>query len=82
MAMMPIIQALDADKNGELSTDEINNAIAALKTLDKDNDGSISAEEMAPDMSQMFGGGPGGPGGRGGRTGPAKRPTFDDKNDK
>jgi Ca2+-binding EF-hand superfamily protein len=81
MAMMPIIQALDADKNGELSTEEIDNAAAAIKTLDQDKDGSISAEEMAPDMSQMLGGGgPGGPGGgmrRGGRTGPPKRPTFD-----
>lgn len=86
MAMMPIIQALDVDKNGELSMEEIDNAIAAIRTLDKDKDGSISAEEMAPDMSQGFGGGgPGGPGGgmgRGGRTGPAKRPTFDEKDKK
>jgi len=81
MALFPIIQALDANKNGELSTEEIANAVAALKSLDKNQDGQLTNEEMMPDPAMMFGGGRGGrggPGGMGGRSGPPKRPTFDD----
>ena len=48
-----------------LSRAEIEGAVQALESLDKDNDGRISAEEMMPDMSQ-FGvrDGGRGPGGR------------------
>ncbi len=71
MRMMPVFAALDKDQDGELSAEEINNAVAALKTLDKDNDGKLSADEMRPDMSAMGGrggfmGGAGGPGAPGG----------------
>ena len=31
----PLLVALDADQDGELSSDEIENAVAALKKLDK-----------------------------------------------
>ena len=58
MQMMPVIAALDADKDGTISSDEINNAVAALKKLDKNGNGSIDAEEMRPSF-----GGRGGPGG-------------------
>ena len=81
MRMIPVLAALDADKDGTISKSEIENASAALKKLDKDNDGELSGEEMAPDFSAMrgrggrggFGGGPGGdrgPGGPGGDRGP------------
>ncbi len=51
--------ALDTDHNGEISADEINNAPASLKTLDKNGDGQITQDEVTPQF-----GGPGGPGGR------------------
>jgi Ca2+-binding EF-hand superfamily protein len=55
--------ALDTDHNGEISADEINNAPASLKTLDKNGDGQITEDEVTPDFGgRGFGGGPGGPG--------------------
>ena len=40
-----LIVALDVDEDGELSAEEIANAVAALKKLDKDGSGSLSVEE-------------------------------------
>jgi len=48
MRMLPVLAALDADKDGKLSSEEIANATAALKTLDKNNDGQLTADEMRP----------------------------------
>jgi len=45
---MPLIAALDTDTNGILSADEIANASAALKTLDKNGDGQLTPDEFAP----------------------------------
>jgi len=53
----PVVAAIDADSNGELSEEEIKNASKALMALDKNNDKKITAEEMRPQF------GPGGPGG-------------------
>ena len=44
----PIIAALDADKDGEISAAEIANAAVALKTLDKNSDGKLTGEEFGP----------------------------------
>ncbi len=76
MQMMPVLAALDADKDGVISKSEINNAAAALRKLDKNGDGELDAEEMRPTRSEggrSRGGAPdGGPGGeRGGRSGGA-----------
>ena len=69
--MLPLMQALDADQDGELSAKEIENAVAALKTLDKNKDGKLAENELRPDFpegGQGFGGR--GPGGRGGEAPP------------
>lgn len=67
--MAPLMVALDTDKDGSLSSAEIENASKALLTLDKDGDGKLSLEELRPPMPEGFrpgrggsGPGPGGPG--------------------
>lgn len=57
----PLLEALDANKDGELDAAEIENAAAALKKLDKNADGKITVAELRP--QRPGGGGPGGPGG-------------------
>ena len=59
----PVLEAIDADKNGELSAEEIANAATALKTLDKNSDGKLDMAETRPNFEGMgrgFGGPPGG----------------------
>ena len=82
---LPIMQALDADQNGELSGQEVENAVVALKALDKDQNGTITQDEMMPDFGAMGGrGGPGGFGGRGGAetSGRPLRPDTDEMEEK
>lgn len=42
----PLMAALDADQDGEISAEEIENASDALATVDKNNDGKLSKEEI------------------------------------
>lgn len=56
----PVMDVLDADKDREISAEELANATAALKTLDKNNDGKLSDDEIRPPRPE--GGPPGGPG--------------------
>jgi len=42
----PIMQVLDADKDGELSASEIENASNSLKALDKNGDNKLSGDEL------------------------------------
>ena len=65
---LPLMMALDADKDGSLSASEIENASKALAKLDKDGDGALSPEELRPDFAAMAreGGFPGGQPGAGG----------------
>ncbi len=51
---LPLLAALDANADGELSADEIAQAATALKKLDRNRDGKLSQEELRP--------GPAGPG--------------------
>jgi Ca2+-binding EF-hand superfamily protein len=64
--------ALDKDKDGKVSADELKAATDSLKSLDKNNDGKLDAEEIGwpPQFGfQGRGGRGGGPGGRGGGPG-------------
>ena len=62
MPPFPVMMALDADGNGEISADEINNATAALKKLDRNRNGKLDADELRPSFGGGreggFGGGP------------------------
>lgn len=44
----PLVRALDTDKDGIISADEIKNASDSLKKLDKNNDGQLTRDEYAP----------------------------------
>ena len=55
MRMFPIMAALDADGNGEISTEEIKAAPAALKKLDKNNDGKLTDAELLPSFPGVGG---------------------------
>lgn len=46
--MNPIIRALDADRDREISAAELANASVALRALDTNGDGVISADELHP----------------------------------
>ncbi|MBS1806746.1 MAG: EF-hand domain-containing protein [Acidobacteria bacterium] len=71
MRMMPLLTALDANHDGAITEDEINNAPVALKTLDKNADGQLTEDELRPAF---------GPGGRG-RGGPGReRPNGEPSN--
>lgn len=62
MSFLPVLKALDADGNGEISAAEMANAAAALKSLDKNGDGKLTEDEVRPQ-------GPPGGGQRGGPPG-------------
>lgn len=47
---LPLMQALDLNKDGELGADEIAKASASLVTLDKNKDGKLTEDELRPSM--------------------------------
>ena len=49
MRIHPALAALDADHDGEISATEIQNAPAALMTLDTNGDGRLTIDEVLPD---------------------------------
>ncbi len=66
----PLMEALDTNKDGEISAEEIAGAVAALKALDKDGDGKLAGEEIRPPRPAFGNRGQGGIGGQpGGRPG-------------
>jgi len=67
--VMPVIAALDTNKDGKLDAAEIANASAALKTLDKNNDGELTPDELGGPRPGNDRGERGGPAG-----GPGRRP--------
>lgn len=68
MVALPVLKALDADGDGEISKAEIEGAAKALAALDKNGDGKLSRDEILPNI------GPGGFPGQPGRPGAAGRP--------
>ena len=70
MRMLPVMQALDEDGDGEISADELANAAVALAALDKDGNGKLTLDELRPAFRGFPGAGRGPrPGGAGsGRT--------------
>jgi|CZKS01.1.fsa_nt_gi hypothetical protein len=54
MRLHPVLAALDADHDGEISASEILNAPAALLTLDKNRDGQLTEGELLPDPAAGF----------------------------
>ena len=64
----PVLAALDADQNGEISLAEIDAGAAALRKLDKNDDKKLSGDELAPSF-----GGRSEPGPQGRRGGPDER---------
>jgi hypothetical protein len=49
MRSCPTLQALDSDGDGIISTIEIDNAAEALRRLDSNHDGELTAGELIPD---------------------------------
>jgi len=47
---LPIVMALDANHDGVIDSNEIANASAELKTLDKNGDGQLTADEYLPPL--------------------------------
>jgi Ca2+-binding EF-hand superfamily protein len=60
MVNLPVLRALDADGDGEISKAEIEGAAKALAALDKNGDGKLTREEILPNFTGT--GIPGGPG--------------------
>jgi Ca2+-binding EF-hand superfamily protein len=46
--MLPAMDALDKNKDGEISAREIEEAVARLKTLDRNKDGKLDETELRP----------------------------------
>jgi len=49
MRANPVLAALDADGDGEISAAEIMKSPAALRKLDRNGDGSLTPDEVIPD---------------------------------
>lgn len=44
----PLLLALDTDRDGRISSDEIKNAAVSLRSLDRNGDGDLTREELRP----------------------------------
>ena len=53
----PVMEAIDKNKDGTLSAEEMKNASKALAALDKNKDGKIDQEEIRPQFDRGQGGG-------------------------
>ena len=53
----PVQAALDANSDGAISSDEMANAPAVLRKLDKNGDGNLTEDEIRPNFERREGGG-------------------------
>ena len=74
----PFRTALDVDKDGEISAEELENAVTALKTMDENEDGKLTHEEVRPKRGDHAHGGPPGEGRRPEGRGPRDPALFVD----
>lgn len=74
MAALPVLRALDADGDGEISKSEIEGAAKALAALDKNGDGKLSRDEILPSFTGTGIPGRPGPEGRPGQPGTGFNP--------
>ena len=65
---IPLMAVLDVNSDGTIDATEIEQSSKSLKTLDKNNDGKLTPEELRPPRPQ--GGQPGAPGERPARPAP------------
>jgi hypothetical protein len=72
----PVMEALDANHDGVIDADEIANAPAALKKLDKNGDGKLTPDELRPHRPHG-GEGQGRPPGPDGQEPPPQQPPSD-----
>ena len=72
----PLLQAFDTDRDGTLSTAEIDAAAAKLRERDTNKDGKLTADELPRSPGGRGGFGPGG----GGRGGPGATEAANDPN--
>lgn len=61
----PLMEALDLDKDGKLSAEEIKKAPQSLLKLDKNGDGELTRDELRPNRPGMGKGSPDGKSGKG-----------------
>jgi Ca2+-binding EF-hand superfamily protein len=52
MRFHPVLAALDADHDGEISANEIRNAAVALRSLDQNHDGKLTEDELLPQLNR------------------------------
>ncbi len=50
MRLGPLMVVLDKDRDGVISSDEIDGAVASLRTLDHNQDGKLDIQELRPPM--------------------------------
>ncbi len=54
MHFHPVLAALDSDRNGEISAEEIRNGARSLRRLDVNGDGSLSPSELIPNRAAAW----------------------------
>lgn len=62
LRLFPLMAVLDTNEDGQISTKEMKRAAAALRTLDKDENGTLTEDELRPEMPHFVAGGPRGQG--------------------
>lgn len=73
---IPVMTAIDGDRDGEISAGELAGAAEALKKLDANGDGKLGGDELRPRFRRPRGPGRPGAAGPGRRFGPGRAASF------